>query len=348
MWGKMTSGYLGSTCSTKLHPPALLPRKHAAMKLFTFLVLHAALAFAPSQRPRPRAGSRSSGIKSDLPSARAGVGARAGASTALAAYGDGGVDFAAAAGSVLWGINLYFGFDWLLAPLGLDNDFNPATRTTVALGRLLAGRGLQAAAAPIIDTDGERPELGTRIGTGANLAYAVDVNDAGSGGGGGGAPDWLAERELGLRSEPPLPLRLAVGALYLALGAAAQAVVGAGDAAIAAQTGAVLAFAAGVYEIGRPALPTRAEALLDAELDAAVAAFAATRLVRFGDAVADGVAPVRQDETVNEREIVRAFRGDKGYSAAEVADTQIEMRLRGYGTGRTNAGFIKGLRLIEA
>ena len=110
----------------------------------------------------------------------------------------------------------------------------------------------------------------------------------------------------------------------------------------------MLAFAAGVYEIGRPALPTRAEALLDAELDAAVAAFAAARLVRFGDEVADGAAPVRQDETVNEREIVRAFRGDKGYSAAEVADTQIEMRLRGYGTGRTNAGFIKGLRLIDA
>ncbi len=292
------------------------------MKLSLFLLLHTAVAFAPSQRPR------------------------AGASPALAAYGgDGGVDVAAVAGSALWGVNLYFGFDWLLAPLGLDNDFNPATRTTVALGRLLAGRGLQAAAAPIVDTDGERPELGTRIGAGANLAYAVDV---GAAGGDGAAPDWLAERELGLRSEPPLPLRLAVGALYLGLGAAAQAVVGAGDAAIAAQTGAVLAFAAGVYEIGRPALPTRAEALLDAELDAAVAAFAAARLVRFGDAVADGVAPVRQDETVNEREIVRAFRGDKGYSAAEVADTQIEMRLRGYGTGRTNAGFIKGLRLIDA
>ena len=292
------------------------------MKLSLFLLLHTAVAFAPSQRPR------------------------AGASPALAAYGgDGGVDVAAVAGSALWGVNLYFGFDWLLAPLGLDNDFNPATRTTVALGRLLAGRGLQAAAAPIVDTDGERPELGTRIGAGANLAYAVDV---GAAGGDGAAPDWLAERELGLRSEPPLPLRLAVGALYLGLGAAAQAVVGAGDAAIAAQTGAVLAFAAGVYEIGRPALPTRAEALLDAELDAAVAAFAAARLVRFGDEVADGAAPVRQDETVNEREIVRAFRGDKGYSAAEVADTQIEMRLRGYGTGRTNAGFIKGLRLIDA
>lgn len=94
-------------------------------------------------------------------------------SSALIALGDGGGDGAAIAGSLLWGLNLYFGFDWLLAPVGLDNDFNPATRTTVALGRLLAGRGLAAAAAPIVDTDGERPELGTRIGTGANLACAA-------------------------------------------------------------------------------------------------------------------------------------------------------------------------------
>lgn len=114
------------------------------------------------------------------------------------------------------------------------------------------------------------------------------------------------------------------------------------------QTSAVLAFAASVYEIGRPALPTREEALADARLDAAVAAFAATRLAQVGGDVGEGVAPVRVDETVNEREVVRAFRESEGNGAADVSDFQIEMRLRAYGNGRSNAGFIKGLRLLGA
>ena len=105
------------------------------MKLSLFLLLHTAVAFAPSQRPR------------------------AGARPALAAYGgDGGVDVAAVAGSALWGVNLYFGFDWLLAPLGLDNDFNPATRTTVAAlkgffrgGRITSATGSAGVAPPRSD-----------------------------------------------------------------------------------------------------------------------------------------------------------------------------------------------------
>ena len=41
-------------------------------------------------------------------------------------------------GGLAWALNLYLGFDWLLAPLGLENDFRPGDRATVALGRALA------------------------------------------------------------------------------------------------------------------------------------------------------------------------------------------------------------------
>ena len=129
-----------------------------------------------------------------------------------------------------------------------------------------------------------------------------------------------------------------------------QAVVGASDAAIAAQTAAVLAFAATVYEIGRPNLPTRAEAIADARLDAAFAEFASARLRQFGDELEVEGEPVRADETVNERFVVRAFReAFPRYRTAEgAADTQIEMRLRSWNRGgRSNAGFLSGLRLLD-
>ena len=145
------------------------------MKLSLFLLLHTAVAFAPSQRPRAGAASRA----------------------ALAAYGgDGGVDVAAGRGSALWGVNLYFGFDWLLAPLGLDNDFNPATRTTVALGRVLAGRGgCRPPPRRSDDTDGGRAARARhahRRGSNSRTPSTSAPRAATA-----PRPDWLAERELG-------------------------------------------------------------------------------------------------------------------------------------------------------
>mmetsp|Transcript_42591 Transcript_42591/g.43159 ORF Transcript_42591/g.43159 Transcript_42591/m.43159 type:complete len:321 (-) Transcript_42591:212-1174(-) len=239
------------------------------------------------------------------------------------------IDAGVIAGSFLWGLNLYFGFDWLLAPLNLDNDFNPAARTTVAIGRLLDGQSIQDAAKPIVDTDGERPELGTRIGTGANLAYAIEVDDD-------KPRDWLSDREAGLSSDAPFLLQISVVLIYLTFGIIAQLLTN------SALTSGVLAILACVYEIGRPSLPTREEAVLDAKLDKAVAEFADDRLLKYGED-----APVRQDEAVNERELVVAFRKTTGYSDSEASDFQIEMRMRSYGTGRSVAGFIKGLRLVE-
>lgn len=251
-------------------------------------------------------------------------------------------------GSLLWTLNLYFGFDWLLAPVGLDNDFNPATRSTVALGRLLAGRDIEAAAKPIIDNDGERPELGTRIGTGANLAYAIEIDKEKDENGNekdGKSTDWLEEREAGLKSKAPLPIQITVFAIYLLFGIFVQTILGSdGNSAL---TAGVFAIIACVYEIGRPVLPTKEEALFDAKLDQAVASFADERILKYGDDVSDSISPVRQDEAVNERELVVAFRRMKGYTSAEVADTQIEMRMRSYGTGRSAAGFIKGIRLLQ-
>lgn len=243
------------------------------------------------------------------------------------------VDLTFAGASLLWALNFYFGFDWLLAPLGLDNDFNPATRTTVALGRLLAGRGFADAAKPIMDTDGERPELGTRIGTGANSAYLVAIEEQD-----GSEQDWLTDREAGLSSTPPWYLRLAVISIYVLLGVLVTIVTDRESVL----TAAVLVVIACVYEIGRPTLPTRAEALLDAKLDRAVANFCEERVLIYGED-----SSVRIDEAVNERELVKAFRIDTGYVESEFPDFQIELLFRSYGTGRSLAGYIKGLRLVK-
>lgn len=238
--------------------------------------------------------------------------------------------------SLLWGLNLYLGFDWFLAPLGLDNDFNPATRTTVALGRLLAGRGLNAAfTKPIVDTDGERPELGTRIGTGANSAYAVAVLENGE-----NDSDWLTDREAGLSSTPPWYLRVVVLLFYVLLGVAVTSVTDRESFL----TAAVFFVISCVYEIGRPTLPTREEALADAKLERAVADFVEKRVLIYGE---ESSSPVRMDEAVNERELVKAFRDDMGREVEEFPDFQIELLFRSYGTGRSLAGYVKGLRLLK-
>lgn len=258
-------------------------------------------------------------------------------------------------GSLLWGLNFYYGFDWILAPLGtnLDSDFNPAYRTATFLGNVLAGRPLEAAvkeaAGSILVDDGERPEMGSRIGSGANAGFAAAGAVAGDDEAAveDGPSDWLSDRAAGLRSSAPLPLRLAVVLIYGIVGALAMTIAG------SFQTAAVLAVPALVYEIGRPSLPTREEAILDAKLDEAVAKFAEEQMLMYGqEFLPEGVAPVRRDEATNERELVGVFRkGLRGLDAAlldrDVSDFQIEMRMREYGTGRTEAGYIKGVRLLR-
>jgi len=252
-------------------------------------------------------------------------------------------------GSFLWALDFYYGFDWLLAPLGtgLDSDFNPAYRTATFFGSILAGNSPGEAFAessgPIMDDEGDRPEMGSRIGSGANVGYVTAVeNDDIEG------ADWLSDRKAGLRSSAPLPLQVFVAALYAVVGLLAMAVTD------SVQTAAVLAIPALVYEIGRPSLPNREEAIFDAKLDKAVTAFASERMLVYGQEILpEGVTPVKRDEATNEREIVNVFRReilerqDAPFQNSDVSDFQIEMRFREIGTGRSEAGFIKGIRLLR-
>lgn len=247
------------------------------------------------------------------------------------------------AGSFLWGLDFYYGFDWVLAPLGtgLDSDFNPAYRTATFFGRVFAGKSPIDAIQnlDIVGEDGDRPEMGSRIGSGANAAYVVAVENEEVEG-----ADWLSDREAGLRSSAPVPLRVLVAALYAPVGVLAM------SATDSLQTAAVLAIPALVYEIGRPSLPTREEAVLDAQLEAAVARFAGRNVLVYGqERLPDGVAPVKRDEAVNERELVNVFRRQLPPSSgvAGLSDFQVEMRFRELGTGRSEAGYIKGVRLLR-
>ena len=261
------------------------------------------------------------------------------------------VDPSFVAGSFAWGLNFYFGFDWLLAPLGtgLDSDFNPAYRTATLVGSLLGGKSfeeaLKASNGPITDDEGDRPEMGSRIGSGANVGYVTEVDE--------NETDWLKDREAGLRSSAPIVLQLGVLLAYILVGALAMGITG------SLQTGFVLAIPALVYEIGRPSLPTREEALLDSKLDQAVEAFACERILVYGqETIPESVAPVRRDEATNERELVAVFKRDlqnnnnqlqnnSSLDLNDLSDFQIEMRFRELGTGRSEGGFIKGLRLLQ-
>ena len=72
------------------------------------------------------------------------------------------------------------------------------------------------------------------------------------------AGDWLSERELGLRSPTPLGLKFSVLLLFWILGVVVE-LCWSGDSLL---TVAAITIPASVYEIGRPSLPTREEALL--------------------------------------------------------------------------------------
>ncbi len=249
----------------------------------------------------------------------------------------------------MWGLNFYYGFDWLLAPLGtgLDSDFNPAYRTATFAGSLMGGKAfgeaLEASNGSLEDEDGDRPEMGSRIGSGANVGYITQVDDEDA--------DWLTDREAGLRSSAPFGLQIAVVLVYAIFGALAMAVTE------SLQTAAVLAIPALVYEIGRPSLPTREEAKLDYKLSQAIDAFCKDNVLVYGqEPLTEGVTPVRRDEATNERELVGAFKRDlqsKQQQQQQVAllkelsDFQIEMRFRELGTGRSEGGYIKGLRLLR-
>lgn len=51
-----------------------------------------------------------------------------------------------------------------------------------------------------------------------------------------------------------------------------------------------------MYEIGRPALPAREQAIFDAKLDDSIASFVEARILFVGDDIAEGISLVRQDE----------------------------------------------------
>ena len=256
-------------------------------------------------------------------------------------------------GSFLWSLNFYFGFDWLLAPLGagLDSDFNPAYRTATFLGSLQAGKSpgeAYEATKNIVDEDGERPEMGSRLGSGANVGYVTEIGNSDDDGNAAaaGESDWLSDREAGLRSSAPLPLQLVVAVFYAIVGLVAMALLD------SLTTAVVLSIPALVYEIGRPSLPTREEAIFDAKLDRAVTAFAGENMLLYGQEILpEGVAPVRRDEATNERELVSVFRRKHmqraGLQDRDVSDFQIEMRFREMGTGRSEGGYIKGVRLLR-
>ena len=256
------------------------------------------------------------------------------------------VDVGFVGGSVLWALNGYLGIDWLLAPIGvgLDSDFNPATRATTFLGKITSGVPLdEALKGSQVLQDGERPEMGSRVGTGANVGYSVEGLEK------IGDDDWLAQRDAGLSASAPIVLQLVVILMFVVLGVLLQAITQ------STTTAGVLVIPALIYEIGRPSLPTKEEALLDLKIDNAVESFIESSVLLYGKEPPEGIAPVKQDEATNERELVTAFRRkvaeNEGINKdfinnSDVSDFQIEMRMRSYGSGRSVGGFIKGIRLL--
>lgn len=256
------------------------------------------------------------------------------------------VDAGFVGGSLLWGVNIYLGIDWLLAPLGvgLDSDFNPATRATTFLGKLTSGVGLdEALKGSQVLQDGERPEMGSRVGIGANVGYSVAGLE------GMADDDWLAQRDAGLAAPAPLLLQSVVIFSFAVLGVILQSITN------SPTTAGVLVIPALIYEIGRPSLPTKEEALLDLKIDNAVESFVNSSLLLYGQEPPEGLSPVKQAEATNERELVGAFRRKmqkeegsdrESIKNTDVSDFQIEMRMRSYGSGRSEAGYIKGIRLL--
>ena len=279
-----------------------------------------------------------------------------------------GVDLDSVFRSLVWGLDLYLGVDWMLAPFGTgwESDFNPATRTASFLGKLFSGRSLRKSfqeeiTKNIVDKDGNLMEfeMGSRLGSGANVGYttttttmaaadtsntdtttAVDTTTT--------PPAWLVDRDDGLRSSAPVSIQVLVILLYGFVGCLLANIF---DDSL--QTAAVLVIPALVYEIGRPQLPTREEALLDTQLDTAIAFFSQTWMLRYDDndtITKEGLPPVRRDEATNERELVTAFRKRTAGVFAnkqDYSDFQIEMRFRELGSARSEGGYIKGVRLLR-
>jgi hypothetical protein len=212
------------------------------------------------------------------------------------------------------------------------------------------------------------PEL-VQLGTGALLAYAIYLG-----------PDWILaplgwetnirpgraatdalgqviapdsefarERQAGFDAAAPVPVLGAAALLFLCLGFGAEAALcdALGSSTTFVGAWATCACIAGsVYEVGRPASLTRAEALEEQTLDDAFADFAERRFE---------LAPTAATNVI---EITRAFRRSargkaSKYRSAEasVADVQIERLakrwLRARGGVVTSSGFLKGVRLSD-
>ena len=280
------------------------------------------------------------------------------------------VDLEAVFRSVVWGLDLYLGVDWMLAPFGTgwESDFNPATRTASFLGKLFSGRSFRKSfqeeiTKNIVDKDGNRMEfeMGSRLGSGANIGYTTTTTTAAADTSNTNTttavdttttpPAWLVDRDDGLRSSAPVSIQVLVLLLY---GFAGSLLANMFEDSL--QTAAVFVIPALVYEIGRPQLPTREEALLDTQLDTAIASFSQTWMQRYDDndtttnTNSEGLPPVRRDEATNERELVTAFRNRTAGVFAnkqDYSDFQIEMRFRELGTARSEGGYIKGVRLLR-
>jgi hypothetical protein len=212
------------------------------------------------------------------------------------------------------------------------------------------------------------PEL-VQFGTGALLAYAIYLG-----------PDWILaplgwetnirpgraatdalgqviapdsefarERQAGFDAAAPVPVLGAAALLFLCLGFGAEAALcdALGSSTTFVGAWATCACIAGsVYEVGRPASLTRAEALEEQTLDDAFADFAERRFE---------LAPTAATNVI---EVTRAFRRSargkaSKYRSAEasVADVQIERLakrwLRERGGVVTSSGFLKGVRLAD-
>ena len=110
-----------------------------------------------------------------------------------------------------------------------------------------------------------------RLGSGSNVGYVTAVeNNAVNG------ADWLSDREAGLRATVPLLLQLLVTGLYGTVGLLAM------TAEDSVKTAAVSTIWALVYEVGRPTLPKREEAVRNDQLNVAVDTFAAERILVCG------------------------------------------------------------------
>lgn len=167
-----------------------------------------------------------------------------------------------------------------------------------------------------------------------------------------GDAQWLRDRNEGLQADAPLLVRAPIFALFLAAGLLLNRLllVALEDGTFVISIGICSCIGAGLLEVIRQPLPTRAERDLERTLSDEFLLFSAERLSVGG--------------RCHEREIVRAFRAfypryryadmDRYTDGQSVPDSNIAQCVRRWNVSmgrpgeRTSSGYYKGISLLEA